>query len=95
MNKILNFLRTFQNSPLFANLALHAWAGAFTTFFFGVKYAAHRPFVVAVAVAVFAFKEFFFDHRYEIPAQSYRDGAQDFYGYMIGIGFAIGAWVLV
>jgi hypothetical protein len=83
-----DFFRTFQNSPEFANLALHAWLAAWLV---TAASANHPPsHVAAVAVALAALKEFVFDRYVEIPAQppgSIRGGGslQDFTGYVAGI----------
>ena len=85
-------LRTFQDSPRFANLAQHAgWAA----FFVVLAHLAGLPLwlIVLGGIALAAFKEFYLDHKGEIPAQSYADGAQDFEGYAIGI--VIGALAIV
>lgn len=97
MSKILTFLRTFQDSPLFANLALHAWAGAFVVTLAG-EHLTHWK-VVASFVAFATLKEFWFDAKYEIPAQpagSIRSGGglQDFTGYMIGVVMAALGWLI-
>jgi hypothetical protein len=92
--KLLTFLRSFQSSPLFSNLAIHAWLAAFLVFAFGVKFPAHRVLICVVGVIVAAAKEFIYDHRWEIPPQPYKNGAQDFAGYMIGVALAIIAWLL-
>jgi hypothetical protein len=94
MTKILTFLRSFQNSPLFANLAIHAWLAAFLVFAFGVKFPTHRALICVVGIVVAAAKEFLWDHWLEIPPQPYKNGAQDFAGYLIGGALAIIAWLL-
>jgi hypothetical protein len=95
MNKILTFLRSFQNSPLFANLAIHALGGYAIVFTLGVRFPSHRFAICVWGVLAAAFKEFFYDHRYELPPQPYPNAAQDFYGYMIGGALAILMWLVV
>jgi hypothetical protein len=95
MNKILTFLRSFQNSPLFANLAIHALGGYAIAFTIGVRFPSHRIAICVYGVFAAAAKEFWFDHRYQIPPQPYANGSQDFYGYMIGGVVAILMWLVV
>lgn len=95
MSKLLTFLRSFQNSPVFANLAIHAWAAAWLVTVAGVHFSAHRAAVLGVAVAIAAAKEFWFDHNYEIPPQPYANAAQDFYGYLVGIALGALSWLVL
>jgi hypothetical protein len=95
MSKLLTFLRSFQNSPLFANLAIHAWLGYGIAFTLGVRFPSHRLLICVCGVLAAAFKEFFFDHRYELPPQPYPNAAQDFAGYMIGGALAILMWLVM
>ncbi len=83
-SRVLKFLRSFQGSPLFANLAIHAWLAAWLVTAFGVAFPHYRIVVLAVGIALAAAKEFWFDHRYEIPPQPYKNAAQDFAGYVLG-----------
>lgn len=89
---VITFLRSFQNSPLFANLAIHAWLAAFLVSV-ALGKGLHLGPVIAGALALAALKEFWFDHRYEIPPQPYANAAQDFAGYVIGIALGVGAWL--
>lgn len=93
MSKILTFLRTLQSNPWFITLAIHAWLGALLVLYFGVKFPTHRVLICVIGVLVAAAKEFVYDHHWEIPPQPYKNGAQDFAGYMIGGIIAIGAWL--
>ncbi len=88
----MTLLRSFQSSPLFANLAIHAWLAAWIVTAAGVKWPSHRIAVLAVGVALAAAKEFWFDHRYEIPPQPYKNAAQDFAGYVIGGALGVLTW---
>lgn len=97
MGKLLTFLRTFQDSPLFANLALHAWAAAWLVTAFSEHFSLVK--VLGVGVVLAALKEFWFDTRYEIPAQQIGSIAgggalQDFTGYCIGLAFGAGTRLL-
>jgi hypothetical protein len=69
---------------LFANLAIHAWLGAFLTYAFLTKYPGHVLLISGIGIVVAALKEFVYDHNWEIPPQPYKNGFQDFSGYMIG-----------
>ncbi len=93
--KLLTFLRTFQSNPWFVTLAIHAWFGYGLAFTLGVKYPDHRLLICAGGVLAAALKEFVFDHRYEIPPQPYKNGAQDFAGYLLGGALAVLAWILI
>jgi hypothetical protein len=99
--KLLTFLRSVQDSPMFANIALHAWGGALLVFAIGEHFRAtyQRAALVVVALAIFAAKEFWFDANYEIPPQpagSIRGGGglQDFAGYVLGVAIAVTLWLL-
>jgi hypothetical protein len=93
--KLLTFLRTFQSNPWFVTLAIHAWLAYGLVFTLGVKYPSHRLLICVCGVLVAAAKEFWIDHRYELPPQPYANGAQDFAGYLIGGALAIIAWALL
>ncbi len=95
MNKFLTFLRSFQTNPLFTTLAIHAWLAAWLVTAFGVAFPAHRIAILVSGVAVASLKEFWIDHRYEVPPQPYKNAAQDFAGYILGGLLGVVTWLLI
>lgn len=59
----------------------------------------HPQFVIPSLVALAAFKEFWFDMRYEQPPQPFgtvtsRGALNDFVGYLLGIAVGTACWLL-
>ncbi len=89
VNSISSFIARIGESPSFVAFMAHSW------FAFGVlAILAHFGVplwaTVPVAIALAAWKEFWFDLRYEQhPPQTLADSALDFAGYMAGVGLAL------
>ena len=44
----------------------------------------YRWYILAIVAAYAAWKEYYFDARYEVPKQSFWDNTEDFIGYLAG-----------
>jgi hypothetical protein len=92
MSAIINFLKSAPKNPTFINYQLHATL----SFFLLVMAVKLLPFMqwpfAVIAVGLAGVKEFYFDMKYEDPPQLFKNAAQDFMGYMIGIGLSILYW---
>lgn len=97
MNRILTWLRSFQNISGFANYALHAWCGAFCVT--SLAESISRWLAIAIFISLAAAKEFGYDLHMEIQSdgsvgQPLKNATDDFVGYALGVVVAALAWAL-
>jgi hypothetical protein len=76
---IQSYIAKIGVNPQFIAFNAHAW--------FAYSVVKTFPFagVAAAAAVLAALKEFWFDAKYEVPAQTFTDNLEDFAGYCAGI----------
>lgn len=77
MSRIFQWIAKVGMKPDVIAFNAHCWAAFAAVTVFGVE---SWPYVIAVA----AFKEYYLDAKYEVPAQTMEDNTQDFVGYCTG-----------
>ncbi len=70
-------------NPYFIAANAHAWfAYAIVSTFYSMP-------TVCLALLAAWLKEFWFDAKYEVPQQTFKDNLTDYLGYCAGIGLAV------
>ncbi len=97
MSLFARFVNWWNASPYILTFNVHAWFSC--TLVYHASIAMHRHFhlrllycaiaVLVLWILVTAWKEFWFDLRYEVPAQTVADSTADFIGYRIGDVLAV------
>jgi hypothetical protein len=88
VNKLTAFIATTGTNPEFVAFMAHMW------FAYAVVKTSGHYLVALPVLALAAFKEFYFDARYESPKQTFRDNLTDWLGYTTGALLACGALAL-
>jgi hypothetical protein len=83
----MNLIAKIGQDPDFIAFNAHWGFAYFVLHFWLSRYPAEHWSIIAVALVLAAVKEFWFDIRYE-TAQTWQDGALDFFGYAVGIMLA-------
>jgi len=83
----MNLTNSWMNDPNFlAGMAHSGWAALITTWVF---FTFGMPFYIAAVVLVVilaGIKEFWYDAKYELPAQTGLENFSDFCEYLLGLG---------
>ncbi|MHB8414604.1 MAG: hypothetical protein ACYDDA_03710 [Acidiferrobacteraceae bacterium] len=86
--KFADWIGKVGPSPGFVAFNAHCWFAVFVVSE-TIRAGLPAPIASAAALALAIVKEFWFDLRYEKPAQSVFDSAGDLMGYIAGILFGI------
>lgn len=84
---LASFIAKIGVNPTFIAFQAHCW------FAFSVVSTCGRYSVPVVLVSA-ALKEFWFDAKYEVPAQTWKDNTLDFAGYTTGALLALSLYLL-
>jgi hypothetical protein len=91
----MNLTNRWMNDPNYLAQVGHFLFGLALVFVLGVFFGEHAAVLtLAIGSLVSAVKEFGYDARYEIPAQTWKDNLTDFAFYLLGGGAGLGLFLL-